>query len=87
VHHLLADPWIAAKVEAAVAPYAGRLSEEDIAWMRDQLAATLASNERASRLLGRARPPILLESGEVRREGAAVIPLDAAARKPPKAAG
>jgi hypothetical protein len=87
VHPLLADPWIAAKVDAAVAPYAGRLPAEDLAWMRDQLAETLASNGRASRLLRRARPATLLESGEVRREGAAVIPLDGVGQKPPKAAG
>jgi len=75
VHPLLADPWIAAQVDAAVAPYRGRLPEEELAWMRDQLAENLATDERAARLLRRARPPVVLESGEVRREGGAVIPL------------
>jgi len=77
---LLADPWIAAQIEAAVAPYVGRLSTGEVAWMREQLAETLATDERAALLLHRARPPIVEESGEVRR--GAVGPL---AR--PKAAG
>ncbi len=68
MHPLLEDPWIAAQIEAAIAPYAGRLSEEELAWMRDQLAETMASDEKAALLLRRARPVMISESGEVRRD-------------------
>jgi hypothetical protein len=82
MHPLLADPWIAAQVEAAVAPYAGRLSPGEIAWMRDQLAETLARDERAQTLARRARPVSVDESGEVRRDaGAKVTPLSSRSRQ------
>jgi hypothetical protein len=86
VHPLLADPWVAAQVEAAVAPYLGRLPAGEVAWMRDQLAETLATDEKAARLLRRAKPPVIDQSGEVRRTGA-VTPLIGGAAKRPKAAG
>ncbi|APR74947.1 Hypothetical protein A7982_00293 [Minicystis rosea] len=73
MHPLLDDPFIAAQIEAAVAPYVGRLSAGEVAWMREQLAETLASDERAARLLRRARPVTVEESGEVRRDGAATV--------------
>lgn len=68
MHPLLEDPWIAAQVEAAVAPYVGRLSAEEVSWMRDQLAETLATDENAALLIRRARPIQVQESGEVRRD-------------------
>lgn len=68
MHPLLEDPWIAAQVDAAVALYEGRFSAAEVAWMRDQLAETLASDERAALLLRRARPVHVQESGEVRRD-------------------
>lgn len=81
MHPLLDDPWIAAQIEAAVAPYVGRLSAGEVAFMRDQLAETLASDERAARLLRRARPVAVNESGEVRRDmGGKVTPITAAKR-------
>ena len=69
MHPLLADPWIAAQVDAAVAPYVGRLPDDEVAWMREQLAETLASDEHAAKLLRRARPVIVDRSGAVRRDG------------------
>jgi hypothetical protein len=83
VHRLLDDPWVAAQVDAAVAPYVGRLPAREVAWMREQLAETLDSDERASRLLHRARPMTVQQSGEVRRAGV-VVPITA---KRSKAAG
>jgi hypothetical protein len=78
MHPLLADPWIAAQVEAAVAPYVGRLPASQLSWMRDQLAETLATDERGARLLRRARPVTVDESGEVRRDaGGAATPVSA----------
>lgn len=63
---LLADPWIRAQIDAAVEPYVGRLPAEEIAWMREQLAETLATEPGAADLLRRARPRAPVErSGEV----------------------
>jgi hypothetical protein len=81
MHPLLEDPWIAAQVEAALAPYQGRLSDAELSWMRDQLAETLASDDKAALLLRRARPVHVEESGEVRRDAG----NDATRRKHKKA--
>jgi hypothetical protein len=67
MHPLLTDPWIAEQIDAAVAPYVGRLSAGEVAWMREQLAETLATDETAARMLRRATPVQVDESGEVRR--------------------
>ena len=67
MHPLLADPWVAAQVDAAVAPYVGRLPAREVAWMRDQLAETLVIDDHAARLAHRARPVQVERSGEVRR--------------------
>lgn len=61
------DPWLTVQIDAAVAPYRDRLSEEEIAWMRAQLAEVLAADPAASTLVRRARPITVDESGEVRR--------------------
>jgi hypothetical protein len=61
---LLDDPWIAAQVDAAVAPYAGRLPAHEVAWMREQLVEVLLHDEEAVRLLRRAHPREVDESGE-----------------------
>jgi len=81
MHPLLADPWIAAQIDAAVAPYVGRLPENEVAWMREQLADTLATDERAVRLARRVRPAQVEQSGAVRRgAGGVVTPIGAAQR-------
>ncbi len=72
VHPLLSDPWIAAQVDAAVEPYRRRLPLSEIEWMRDQLAETLSSDERAQKLLHRVRAGVADKSGEVERGGADV---------------
>jgi hypothetical protein len=90
VHPLLADPWIAARVDAAVAPYVGRLPASEVSWMRDQLAEVLASDDKAAKLLHRARPTVVAQSGEVVRGGADAASGDRpglAAVRRPKAAG
>ncbi|WP_437679390.1 hypothetical protein [Sorangium sp. So ce131] len=61
---LLDDPWIAAQVDAAVAPYVNRLPAHEVAWMREQLAEVLQHDEEAMRLLRRAHPREVDESGE-----------------------
>lgn len=67
------DPWLTAQIDAAVAPYKERLSEGEIAWMRQQLAEVLAGDPKASRLVRRARPISVDESGEVRRDAAGKV--------------
>lgn len=73
----MADPpddlWFLAQIDAAVAPYEGRLSAAEIAWMRAQLAEVLASDSTASTLVRRARPVTVEESGEVRRDPAGKV--------------
>lgn len=85
MHPLLADPWIAAQIEAAVAPYVGRLPEDEVAWMREQLADTLSTDERAAKLARRTRPTQIEQSGEVRRGAVGVVtPIGAAKRRKKK---
>lgn len=67
MYDLLRDPWVAAQVDAALAPYKGRLPDSEIDWMRGQLVETLTSDEHTARLLRRAQPVVVEESGEVRR--------------------
>lgn len=62
---LVADPWIQAQIDAALAPYVGRLPAEDVAWMREQLVATLVHERHAQELMSRARPRVVEQSGEV----------------------
>jgi hypothetical protein len=61
---LLDDPWIAAQIDTAVSPYVARLPAQELAWMREQLAELLVYDEEALRLLRRAHPREVEESGE-----------------------
>jgi len=56
MHPLLEDPWIRARIDAAVAPYRNLVSPDDLAFMRDELAELLVRDERAARTLRRAKP-------------------------------
>jgi hypothetical protein len=62
---LVADPWILAQIDAAVAPYARHLPAEEIAWMRERLAEALLTEGHAQDVLRRARPRVVERSGEV----------------------
>ena len=64
MHPLLDDPWVAARIDAAVAPYRGLLSAEDLAFMREELAERLSSDEHAALVLRRAMPRHVEQSGE-----------------------
>ncbi len=68
-HPLLRDPFVAAEVDAAVAPYARLLSSEDIDWLKDQLATLLDEDAEARILLRQAHPTTVGESGEQTRIG------------------
>jgi hypothetical protein len=72
------DPWVLAQIERAVAPYVGKLPAQEIEWMRKQLAEAVSEKPSLSRLLRRARPPVVDESGEVRRDD---VPGTPATRK------
>ncbi len=80
---LALDPWITAQIDEVVAPYVGRLPARDVAWMREQLAITLTSDEAAAALLKGARPRLVEQSGEVASGGVGpsgeAAPLDRAA--------
>jgi hypothetical protein len=56
MHPLLDDPWIAARIDSAVAPYRDLVSPDDIAFMRDELAELLVRDIHAARALRRAKP-------------------------------
>ncbi len=60
-----ADPWVLAQIDAAVAPYLGRLPASEIVWMKGQLLASLIEDQRSMALLNAARPRVVEESGEV----------------------
>lgn len=64
MHPLLDDPWVKARIDAAVAPYQKLLSPEDLDFMRSELAELLVRDERAARALRRARPRDVDASGE-----------------------
>jgi hypothetical protein len=67
---LLADPWVKSQIDRAVAPYVGRLPEREIAWMREELAEILASDERAAAVLRGAMPREVDQSGDIGRDEA-----------------
>jgi hypothetical protein len=55
-HRLLADPFVAAEIDEAVAPFQGRLEPEELAWMRDQLAHLCETDPEAAAALKGAHP-------------------------------
>lgn len=82
--NLLDDPWVAARVEHALRPYRGRVSEEDLAWMRAELVDMIANEPRAAELLRQAHPRAVESSGDVVRSdapAAPIVPIHTATRK------
>ncbi|NUP12547.1 MAG: hypothetical protein HOW73_41415 [Polyangiaceae bacterium] len=64
------DAFIDAQVQVAVKPYLGKLSERDLAWMRERLAASIRENP-AMLALARAGVPLDVdESAEIARPSA-----------------
>lgn len=66
MHASLRDPWTAAQIEEALAPYVDHLAPSELAWMRDQLAEALVEDPEGRALLQHARPHAIDQSGEVR---------------------
>ena len=65
MHPLLKDPWVAAQIDAATAPYRRLWTEDQLRAFREQMAETLASHPKAARLLRLAHPGIVDQSSEV----------------------
>lgn len=63
-HPLLSDPFVAAQIDDAVAPFVPRLPADELAWLRDQLALFLQTDAEAALLLQGAHPRNLDASGE-----------------------
>lgn len=81
MHPLLADPWVAAQIDAAVAPYRKLWPPEAIEAFREEMATTLATHPTAARLLKEVRPTAVDPSGEVDVAGAWAAEAGAADRK------
>lgn len=69
MHPLLADAWVAAQIDAAVAPYRDIWPAEAVAAFREEMALTLATHPAARRLLAEARPQQVEPSGEMPTAG------------------
>ncbi len=62
------EPWLADMVDAAVAPYRGTVSDDELAWMREQIASRLKEDAELQRLASDARGrPEVDESGKLVR--------------------
>lgn len=85
-HPLLSDPWVAAKIDAAVAKHGKRWTREQVEHFREQMAWTLATHPKVSALLEIARPSVIDSSGE-RLTGGGVEPPAAPAQDPEKKEG
>ncbi len=62
-HPLLDDSFIAAQIDQAVEPLVGKVSDEDLAWLRARLAALLEDDPAAAKVLIGAYPRQVDESG------------------------
>lgn len=63
-HPLLQDPWVAAKIDKAVAKYGKRWTPAQIEAFREQMAWTLATHPQVSKILEVAHPSVIDSSGE-----------------------
>jgi hypothetical protein len=75
MHPLLRDPRVAAKIEAAIAPYRDRLTPEQIEIFRQKMAWTLATHPAAARLLRAEQQQGIDASGEQTIGPAATTPV------------
>jgi hypothetical protein len=64
------DPFVAAEIEQALAPFRDALAPEDLAWLREELARILADDPEARAALHGAHPRVVDESGERVQPGA-----------------
>jgi hypothetical protein len=62
-HPLLDDAFIAAQIDEAIEPLVGKVSDEELDWLRGSLAALLQDDPAAARALAGAYPRQVDESG------------------------
>ncbi len=60
---LLADPFVAAQIDDAMALVAPALSEEQRTWLREQLAEVMAEDAQLAEALAGAHPRSVVHSG------------------------
>ncbi len=75
MHPLLADPWVAEKIEAALKKYGSRLTEKQKVAFREKMAWTFANHPAAQRILSREHPAQVEGSG-TRLKGSASDSVD-----------
>lgn len=63
-HPFLSDEFVAAEIARALAPFQDELDPEEIAWMRDALAAELEEDAELQALLSAVHPASVNGSGE-----------------------
>lgn len=68
-HPLLEDPFVAAEIELALAPFAAALGAAELAWSRERLAEMVAEDPSLLASLRDAHPRTTDESGERLRPG------------------
>lgn len=71
MHPLLADPWVAAQIDAAVEPYRKLWPAEAIEAFREEMAITLETHPAAQKLMRQARPAVVERSEELPTGGKA----------------
>ncbi len=72
-HPLLADPFVAAAIERALAPFAAGLGDDELGWMRVRLAEQIAEDRSLLELLDAAYPRAADGSGERAKEWLGVL--------------
>ena len=73
-HPLLEDPFVAAEIEHALAPFAAALAPRELDWSRERLAEMVAEDPALLALLRDAHPRTTDESGERLRPGLTAPP-------------
>ncbi len=81
MHPLLAHPWVAAQIDAAVAPYSKLWPPAALEAARDEMAETLLRSSVGIALLRRAGALPMGDSGDIYLDGGRVL------RTPPAATG
>lgn len=81
------EAFVGAYVESALAQWQGKLSENDLGWMRERLIASVRENPELARLARAAVPRDVDQSGEVMRpavraQGGGAPRVGAPGRKP-----
>ena len=55
------EPWLSEMIEEGLAPHRGVVSDEELAWMREEMIERLATDPELARLARDARPRVPTE--------------------------